>query len=241
MDWIKVEKSTPRKPEVLRLGAILGIHPDHAFGLCVRFWMWCDEQLQFGCTFGVTGSMIDALLAHNGFADALVEVGWLQVRSGSLAIPNFDRHLSENAKKRAISRKSMAKSRSKARCRESATFTQPEKRREEKINTPIPPEGFAEFWKIFPRKVGRQAAEKAWGKIRPDPALLSRILSAVEAQSRTQAWTKDGGQFIPHAATWLNGKRWEDEIHVVTPPPSLFSGKTTVELMREREASMEVK
>ena len=32
------------------------------------------------------------------------------------------------------------------------------------------------------------------------------------AWSKSHDWTKDGGQFIPHAATWLNGKRWEDEL-----------------------------
>lgn len=45
-DWIKVEKATSRKPEVLRIAAALGVHPDHAFGLCFRFWCWCDDHLK---------------------------------------------------------------------------------------------------------------------------------------------------------------------------------------------------
>jgi hypothetical protein len=36
-DWIKVEKATPAKPEVLSISEILGVHPVHAFGLCVKF------------------------------------------------------------------------------------------------------------------------------------------------------------------------------------------------------------
>jgi hypothetical protein len=37
------------------------------------------------------------------------------------------------------------------------------------------------------------------------------ILADVEAKKRTQDWKKDGGKYIPYPATYLNGKRWEDE------------------------------
>lgn len=74
--------------------------------------------------------------------------------------------------------------------------------------TPDDPE-FNAFWKAYPRKVGKGAAEKAWGKNgRPELAVL---LAAVAAQAQSEQWQKDGGKFIPHPATWLNQKRWEDE------------------------------
>lgn len=102
-DWIKVEKSTARKPEVLRLADLLEIHPDHAFGLCVRFWIWCDENLSRSCHALVTrNSTLDAAIGRDGFASALIEVGWLNVRNGALVIPNFDRHLSQSSKERAL-------------------------------------------------------------------------------------------------------------------------------------------
>ena len=34
---------------------------------------------------------------------------------------------------------------------------------------------------------------------------------ALEVQKQSQQWRKDGGQYIPMPATWLNGRRWEDE------------------------------
>ena len=102
-DWIKVEKTTARKPEVLQLSELLQIHIDQAFGLCVRFWCWCDDQLHSCHAPRVTNVTLDAVLGHPGFSDALLKVGWLRVRSDSLEIPNFDRHLSESAKKRALS------------------------------------------------------------------------------------------------------------------------------------------
>lgn len=102
-EWIKVEKATARKPEVLRLADLLGVHPDHAFGLCVRFWFWCDDNLSTGHAPGVTNVTLDAAFGHPGFATALITVGWLRVRDGSLEVPNFDRHLSASAKSRALS------------------------------------------------------------------------------------------------------------------------------------------
>ena len=41
---------------------------------------------------------------------------------------------------------------------------------------------------------------------------LKTILNAVKAQRESPQWTRDGGQFIPHPATWLNQERWEDEV-----------------------------
>lgn len=69
---------------------------------------------------------------------------------------------------------------------------------------------FADFWVIYPRKVGKGAAEKAWAKVNPDPSLFERICDALAEQRQSEAWRKDGGQFVPHPATWLNQQRWED-------------------------------
>lgn len=84
--------------------------------------------------------------------------------------------------------------------------------------------GFAEFWSAWPRKVGKAQAEKAWSKLHPSDDLVTAILRAIAAQSRSPQWLKDGGQFIPHPATWLNGKRWEDETDAKTQAPGLFAG-----------------
>lgn len=74
--------------------------------------------------------------------------------------------------------------------------------------------GFDLFWSTFPRKIGKGAAELAWKKIKPDDTLQARIIHAVKAQCKSEQWRRDQGQFIPHPATWLNGKRWEDEVEV---------------------------
>ncbi len=71
---------------------------------------------------------------------------------------------------------------------------------------------FDQFWAIYPRKVGKKAALNIWTRLKPDKDLLEQILRAVEKQKKLDQWTKDGGQFIPNPATWLNQCRWEDEL-----------------------------
>ena len=73
---------------------------------------------------------------------------------------------------------------------------------------------FLKFWKIYPNKAARQKAWKAFQSLSPDADLQVVLLAAVEAQKKTDKWLKEKGEFIPHAATWLNGKRWEDEVVV---------------------------
>jgi hypothetical protein len=140
-DWIKIEKDTPDKPEVLAIASSLKITPDEAFGLCFRFWRWCDSQLVDGNARHVTTSVIDALIGRHGFADALIEVGWLQARNGSLAIPNFDRHMTESAKQRALTAKrvSLHKKRKGNGAVTEHALPREEKRREEIREPPKPP------------------------------------------------------------------------------------------------------
>jgi len=72
-------------------------------------------------------------------------------------------------------------------------------------------DGFATFWAQYPKKVAKPQALKAWKKIKPAGQLLAELMAALEKQNTNADWQKDGGQFIPHPATWLNGRRWEDE------------------------------
>jgi hypothetical protein len=80
-------------------------------------------------------------------------------------------------------------------------------------NTP-----FERFWEIYPRKEGKTPARKSFEKISPDDQLLAKILAAVENRKKTPQWQKDGGQFIPLPATWLNQERWTDETEIKNKP-----------------------
>lgn len=68
---------------------------------------------------------------------------------------------------------------------------------------------FERWYKTYPKKVGRGAAEKAFAKYKPDDQLTDTMIRAVEAQKQSRQW-KEG--YIPNPATWLNQKRWLDEL-----------------------------
>jgi uncharacterized protein YdaU (DUF1376 family) len=84
------------------------------------------------------------------------------------------------------------------------------------IKPPLPPKGelFDLFWKAYPKKVGKDAAYKAFAKRKPDEQLVKTMIASVRKQADTEQWKKDGGQFIPHASTWLNEGRWQDETEI---------------------------
>ena len=78
-------------------------------------------------------------------------------------------------------------------------------------NPPKASEAFSHFWDAYPRKVAKPAAQKAWGRIQHADGLLPVMLAAIAAQKQSEQWRKEAGAFIPHPATWLNQRRWEDE------------------------------
>lgn len=88
-------------------------------------------------------------------------------------------------------------------------------------NTPYTPQGgvcsvqsdelFARFWAAYPRKVNKTRAKRAWDKLKPDLALCRAMAEALEKFKASDQWQRDGGLYIPHPASWLNNRRWEDE------------------------------
>lgn len=71
---------------------------------------------------------------------------------------------------------------------------------------------FDAWWAQWPRKVAKAEALAAWRKLAPDAELAARMVAAVLVQAASEPWRRDGGMFIPYPATWINGRRWEDEL-----------------------------
>lgn len=87
--------------------------------------------------------------------------------------------------------------------------------REEKYTASATNADFEAFWHAYPRKVGKTAAAKAWERAKSKPDAQT-IIAIIERQKTWPEWKKDGGQYIPHPSTWLNGGRWEDQPIVST-------------------------
>jgi len=100
----------------------------------------------------------------------------------------------------------------------------PDKIREEKnknTNTVDQPDGFESFWSAYPKKVGKPAAIKAFRSAKIN-GHLPDVLADIEDKAGSEAWTKAGGQFVPNPATYLNQRRWEDQIDAAKSDP--FAG-----------------
>jgi hypothetical protein len=84
-------------------------------------------------------------------------------------------------------------------------------------------DGFDEFWQAYPKRKAKGAALKAWAKIKSKPVTLQAILTALAWQRATHDWTKEGGQFVPYPASYLNAQGWLDE-----PPANATPAKPTI-------------
>jgi hypothetical protein len=73
-------------------------------------------------------------------------------------------------------------------------------------------QSFNLFWSAYPRKVAKKKALDAWEKLQPNHALVEQIIGAVAQSKSSDEWTKDDGRYIPYPTTYLNGRRWEDEL-----------------------------
>ncbi len=71
---------------------------------------------------------------------------------------------------------------------------------------------FDEFWNLYPKKVNRKRSEQKWKTL--DFEAQQKILEVLPKQNASAVWMKEGGQFIPHPTTYLNGERWNDQVEV---------------------------
>lgn len=81
--------------------------------------------------------------------------------------------------------------------------------------TPYSP-SFDQFWARYPKRTAKAVAIKSWNKLKLDEPLFIAIMTALDNHKKNPDWGKENGKFIPHASTWLNQRRWEDEVAVET-------------------------
>ena len=158
-DWIKLQKDTFDKPEVLAIATRMGIDPDAVVGKLGRIWSWFDTHTVDGNASCVTFSFIDRYVGVTGFAEQVALVGWLVQNGYDLTLPNFGYHNGETAKTRALAKNRVEKHRSNANGNApSVTKSLPEKRREEKNKDIRPSDVSVTIWDEY---VKHRKAKKA--------------------------------------------------------------------------------
>ena len=71
-------------------------------------------------------------------------------------------------------------------------------------------EQFETFWQSYPNKKNKFNSFKAWKRLSEKDKVDA--IKALPKHKQQESWMKEGGQYVPMASTWLNGRRWEDEI-----------------------------
>lgn len=244
-DWIKMRIELQTHPKVFRMVSALQADRLRIIGGLHIAWSIFDTHCDDGVLVGYTTDAMDAVIGWPGFTQAMIDVEWAALNdAGSLVMPRFDEHNGKSAKRRANDNERKRNSRNGEPVPKMSASdadkkrTREEKRREDKDqklsgdDAVDPAELFARFWALYPRKVSKDAARKAWDKLDLSAGLFETMIQALGAQSLSVDWTKDNGQFIPHASTWLNGKRWDDEV-----PEPVPTGSNVHQLRPQRQAN----
>lgn len=95
---------------------------------------------------------------------------------------------------------------------------------------------FDKFYQAYPKRKDRAAAEKAFIKLNPSPELFAQMMDALGWQRQQPEWLKNNGQFIPLPASWINGRRWEDErpdTHTLPTTGTADAGGASAEYLRK--------
>ena len=69
---------------------------------------------------------------------------------------------------------------------------------------------FEKFWLAYPRKDDKGKARTVWARLKVNPELHERIMSALRRAIQFDHRFRDK-TYTPYASTWLNGKPWEEE------------------------------
>lgn len=139
-DWLKVEISTPDKPEVFEIANELDIDPDEVVGKLFRVWSWFDQHTEEGNAPVTLTALLNRQCGNADICGAMHKAGWLIIEGDRMTLPNFDRHNGQTSKCRALTAKRVKKFKEKSNAKGNAkgnangnggSVTREEKRREE--------------------------------------------------------------------------------------------------------------
>ncbi len=68
---------------------------------------------------------------------------------------------------------------------------------------------FEEFWKIYPKKIGKKESEEEWSKVAIEEC--KEAINTLMEQCDSPGWKEDEGRWIPYPAKWLKGEHWKNK------------------------------
>jgi hypothetical protein len=99
---------------------------------------------------------------------------------------------------------------------------------------------FENFWSQYPKKVGKLTAKRSWEKLSQENQ--QKALEAIIEHRKYWAAKGTDWEFIPHASTWLNQERFEDELVIEQKenkrPPLPWYASDELTLAKGRELGL---
>lgn len=86
-------------------------------------------------------------------------------------------------------------------------------------------EGFEGFWDAYPRsprKINKAGALAIWKRQQIAPAHVDKVMQALAFDKSSEQWKDNNGQYIPLVTTWLNRKRYLDDLHDSKQRPAVL-------------------
>jgi len=180
---------------------------------------WDMLARRCGCTLPAFKKAVEALQAD----------GKIQIIDGAIWSDKCAKHIAQRGERRNSARSAAEKRWEKTQQKQGKADAtamrgqcQPEPEPEPYSDTnvsqrargkPTYTDEFETWWQAYPNKTGKGAAFKAFqrAKRRGDG---DRLFSALQQQlpNLEQAANRSDGNFCPHAATWLNQSRYDDEV-----------------------------
>ncbi len=101
-DWIKMRGNLWDDPRVAKLCDITDQGEAAVIGGLYWLWATADQHTENGIMPGLTLRSIDRKTGIPGFADALIQIGWLTDHADGVCIVNFEEHNGASAKRRSL-------------------------------------------------------------------------------------------------------------------------------------------
>lgn len=83
--------------------------------------------------------------------------------------------------------------------------------------TQKPTDGFDDWWKQYPKKVGKIDTQKAYRAAIKQGATPQALIDGLQRHNANWKAANTERQYIPNPASWLRKGRWEDELDAPTP------------------------
>lgn len=73
---------------------------------------------------------------------------------------------------------------------------------------------FENFWEVYPKRVAKKKAKDIYNRLATSKKTEEYIMQGLQNYIKKWRSEKTDIQYIPNPTTWLNQKRWEDEIKI---------------------------